>query len=115
MCKSNTLDFPQNARRTYTGVKRAFEKCGEFHRVRCDERTFIITARHGASLLALGEKIEVHVVATSTQSCQVRIISGNQIPLNILNIGSNKRNVTNLSDWISNQVYRLCNDEELFL
>ena len=28
-------------------------------------------------------------------------------PLNTLNIGSNKRNVTNLSDWISNQVYRL--------
>ncbi len=36
-------------------------------------------------------------------------------PINTLNIGSNKRNVTNLSDWISNQVYRLCNDEELFL
>lgn len=115
MSKSNTLDFPQNARRTYTAVKRAFEKCGEFHRVRCDERTFVITARHGASLLALGEKIEVHVVATSTQSCQVRIISGNQIPLNILNIGSNKRNVTNLSDWISNQVYRLYSGAKLFL
>lgn len=109
------LDFPHNARRTFTAVKRAFEKCGEFHRVRCDERTFVITARHGASLLALGEKIEVHVVATSTQSCQVRIISGSQISLNILNIGSNKRNVTNLSDWISNQVYRLCSDAELFL
>lgn len=115
MSKSNTLNFPQNARRTYTAVKRAFEQCGEFHRVRYDERMFVITARHGASLLALGERIEVHVVATSSQSCQVRIISGNQIPLNILNIGSNKRNVTNLSDWISNQVYRLCSDEDLFL
>ena len=113
--KSVTLDFYQNARRTYTAVKRAFEKCGEFHHVRCDDRTFVITARHGASLLALGEKIEVHVVATGSQSCQVRIISGNQIALNLFNIGSNKRNVTNLSDWISNQVYRLCNDEELFL
>ena len=113
--KQRKLEFQQNACRTYTAVKRAFEKCGEFHRVRCDERTFVITARHGASLLALGEKIEVHVVATSTQSCQVRIISGNQIPLNIINIGSNKRNVTNLSDWISNQVYRLCSDAELFL
>ena len=115
MSKSNTIDFSQNARRTYTAVKRAFERCGEFHHVRCDERTFVITARHGASLLALGEKIEVHVVATGTQSCQVRIISGNQIPLNIFNIGSNKRNVTNLSDWISNQVYRLRSDAELFL
>lgn len=115
MSKSNTIDFPQNARRTYTAVKRAFERCGEFHHVRCDKRTFVITARHGVSLLALGEKIEVHVVATGPQSCQVRIISGNQIPLNIFNIGSNKRNVTNLSDWISNQVYRLCSDAELFL
>jgi len=35
-------------------------------------------------------------------------------PLNTLNIGSNKRNVTNLSDWISNQVYRLCSDAERF-
>ena len=25
-----------------------------------------------------------------------------------------KRNVTNLSDWISNQVYRLCSDAERF-
>jgi len=115
MSKSNTFDFPQNARRTYTAVKRAFEKCGEFHHIRCDDSTFVITARHGATLLALGEKIEVHVVASGTQSCQVRIISGNQIPLNIFNIGSNKRNVTNLSDWISNQVYRLCSDKELFL
>ena len=113
MSKSNTIPFPQNARRTYTAVKRAFETCGEFSHVRCDNQTFVVTARHGASLLALGEKIEVHVAATGTQSCEVRIVSGNQIPINLLNIGQNKRNVHNLSDWISNQVYRLCSPEEL--
>lgn len=113
--KHCNLVFLQKACRTFTAEKRAFGKWSEFHRVRCDERTFVITARHGASLLALDEKIEVHVVATSPQSCQVCIISGNQMPLNILNIGSNKRNVTNLSDWISNQVYRLCSNAELFL
>ena len=63
-------------------------------------------------MLALGEKIKVRVVATSTQSSKVVVESGNQIPINLLNIGSNKRNVSNLSDWISNQVYRLCSDEE---
>ena len=36
-------------------------------------------------------------------------------PLNTLNIGNNKCDEANLSDWISNQVYRLCSDEELFL
>ena len=41
--------------------------------------------------------------------------SGGEKNLNTLNIGSNKRNVTNLSDWISNQDYRLCNAAELFL
>lgn len=28
-------------------------------------------------------------------------------------LGIAKRNVTNLSDWISSQVYRLCSDDEL--
>ncbi len=41
--------------------------------------------------------------------------AGGLSPINTLNIGSNKRNSTNLSDWISNQVYRLCCDAELFL
>ncbi|MCR4812801.1 MAG: hypothetical protein K5867_09460 [Bacteroidales bacterium] len=113
--KHRDLEFPQNARRTYTAVKHAFETCGAFHRVKCDDSTFVITARHGMSLLALGEKIKVRVVATSTQSSKVVVESGNQIPINLLNIGSNKRNVSNLSDWIANQVYRLCSNEELHI
>ncbi len=34
-------------------------------------------------------------------------------PHNTLNIGNNKCDEANLSDWISNQVYRLCSDAEL--
>lgn len=55
------------------------------------------------------------MVAICSQSSKVIVESGNQIPINLLNIGSNKRNVSNLSDWISNQVYRLCSDEELHI
>lgn len=113
--KSNTIEFEQNARRVYTAVKHTFQTCGEFHRVQCDDVNFVITAKHGASLLALGERIKVRVVATGTASSKVVVESGNQLPINLLNIGQNKRNVTNLSDWISNQVYRLCSDAELFL
>ena len=35
-------------------------------------------------------------------------------PLNTLNIGNNKCDEANLSDWISNQVYRLGSDAERF-
>lgn len=113
--KSNTVEFPQNARRTYTSVKHTFETCGMFHRVECDNVNFVIRAKHGASLLALGEKIKVRVVATGTQASKVVVESGNQFPLNIFNIGQNKQNVTTLTEFIANRVYRLCSDEEIRL
>ena len=80
-----------------------------------NDDTFVITARHGMSLLALGEKIIIHVVATGTQSSKVVIESANQIFINILNFGANKKNVQSLEDYISNEVYRLCSDEEIKL
>lgn len=113
--KSNTIEFEQNARWVYTAVKHTFQTCGEFHRVQCDDVNFVITAKHGASLLALGERIKVRVVATSTASSKVVVESGNQLPINLLNIGQNKRNVTNLTEFIANRVYRLCSDEEIRL
>lgn len=111
--KHNTIEFNQNARRVYTAVKNTFQTCGMFHRVKCDDENYVITAKHGASLLALGENIKVRVVATSTQSSKVVVESGNQLPLNILNLGQNKQNVTTLTEFIQNRVYRLCTDEEL--
>ena len=67
------------------------------------------------SLLALGEKITIHVVATGTQSSKVVIESANQIFINILNLGANKKNVQSLEDYISNEVYRLCSNAEIKL
>ena len=112
---TSILNFPHPARRVYTSVKRAVEKCGQFRHVVPNDDTFVITARHGMSLLALGEKITIHVVATGTQSSKVVIESANQIFINILNLGANKKNVQSLEDYISNEVYRLCSDEEIKL
>ena len=75
-----TIEFPQSARRVYTSVKHTVEKCGQFRHVVPNDDTFVITARHGMSLLA------------------------------ILNLGANKKNVQSLEDYISNEVYKLCND-----
>ena len=113
--RTTTLQFTQSARRVYTSVKRAVEKCGQFRHVVPNDDTFVITARHGMSLMALGEKITIHVVATGTQSSKVVIESANQIFINILNLGANKKNVQSLEDYISNEVYRLCSDEEIKL
>lgn len=113
--KSNTVEFEQNARRVYTAVKHTFETSDMFHRVRCDDTNFVITAKHGASLIAMGENIKVRVVATGTQSSKVVVESGNQFPLNIFNIGTNKKNVTTLTEYIQNRVYKLCSDEEIRL
>ena len=113
--RTTTLQFTQSARRVYTSVKRAVEKCGQFRHVVPNDDTFVITARHGMSLMALGEKITIHVVATGTQSSKVVIESANQIFINILNLGVNKKNVQSLEDYISNEVYRLCSDAEIKL
>lgn len=83
--------------------------------MRFDDENFVITAKHGASLFALGENIKVRVVATSTQSSKVVVESGNQFSINILNVGQNKQNVTTLTEFIANRVYRLCSDEEIKL
>ena len=80
-----TLQFTQPARRVYTSVKRAVEKCGQFRHVAPNDDIFVITARHGMSLLA------------------------------ILNLGANKKNVQSLEDYISNEVYKLRSDEEIKL
>ena len=66
-----TLQFTQPARRVYTSVKHAVEKFGQFRHVVPNDDTFVITARHGMSLLALGEKITIRVVATGTQSSKM--------------------------------------------
>ena len=113
--RKSTLNFSQNARRVYTATKKAIERCGQFKRIECNDQTFTITARHGMSLLSFGENITIHVVATSTQESEVRIESASRIFLNIINGGANKKNVQSLEDYIRNEVYKLCSDEEIKL
>ena len=109
--RTTTLNFTQPARRVYTATKKAVQQCGQFKRIECNDRTFTITARHGMSLLSLGENVTIHVVATGTQETEVRIESASRIFLNFLNGGANKKNVQSLQDYIRNEVYKLCSDE----
>ena len=113
--RKTTLNFTQNARRVYTATKKAIERCGQFKRIECNDQTFTITARHGMSLLSFGENITIHVVAIGTQETEVRIESASRIFLNIINGGANKKNVQSLEDYIRNEVYKLCGDEEIEL
>ena len=113
--RSSTLNFTQPARRVYTATKKAVQQCGQFKRIECNDQTFTITARHGMSLLSLGENVTIHVVATSTQETEVRIESASRIFLNFINGGANKKNVHSLEDYIRNEVYKLCSDEEIKL
>ena len=109
----STLNFSQNSPRVYTATKKAIERCDQFKHIECNDKTFTITARHGMSLLSFGENITIHVVATSTQGAEVRIKSASRIFLNILNGGANKKNIQSLEDYIRNEVYKLCSDEEI--
>ncbi len=111
--QSTTIDFGLNARRVYAALKRLAYSPGRFTAVECDDDGFAIAARRGWLLSPLSERVRLRVVATSTQSCRVTIESSSRSVLNVLNVGANMRNVTELGDWLRNQVYRLCSDEEI--
>jgi hypothetical protein len=53
------------------------------------------------------------VVATSNQTCKVVVESSSRSILNILNFGANKGNISDLSDYINNEVYKLCEPGEI--
>ena len=110
-----TLNFILPARRVYTATKKVVQQCGQFKRIECNDQTFTITAKHGMSLLSLGENVTIHVVATSTQETEVRIESSSRLFLNFINGGANKKNVQSLDDYIRNEVFKLCSDEEIKL
>lgn len=108
-----TLEFPHNARKTYTAVKQLFEKETGFRGVKCHDELFVIEARHGGWLSPFSEKIKVKVVATSSQSSRVVVESSSRFVLNLLNFGANKGNVSNLSDYINNEVNKLTMSGEI--
>lgn len=105
--QATTLEFPHNARTTYTAVKRLFEKSTKFSSVKCNDELFIVEARHGLWISPFSENVKMKVVATSSNTCKVVIESSSRSILNLLNFGANKGNVTNLSDYINNEVYKL--------
>ena len=113
--QTSTLDFPRNARRVYTAVKHVFDTRTRFGNIKCDDTHFVIEARRGWFISPMTESVKVKVVATGTESSRVTIESSSRSVLNLLNFGANKRNVTNISDFIQNEVWKLVSDTEIKL
>ena len=111
--QTSTLDFPHNARTTYTAIKRLFEKNTKFSSVKCNDELFIVEARHGMWISPFSENVKMKVVATSSNTCKVVIESSSRSILNLLNFGANKGNVSDLSDYINNEVYKLTQPGEI--
>ncbi len=103
-----TLEFPHNARTVYTAVKNLLaRKRTKFSAVKCDDDLFVIEARHGAWLSPFSEHVKLRVVATGSSATKVVIESSSRSVLNLLNLGANKANVSDLRDYISNEVFRI--------
>ena len=111
--QTTTLEFPHNARRTYTAVKNLFNKSTKCSSVKCNDDLFIIEARRGLWISPFSENVKMKVVATSSQSCKVVVESSSRSVLNLLNFGANKENISDLSDYINNEVHKLTQPGEI--
>jgi len=110
--QTSILEFPHNARTTYTALKRLFDMRTKFSSVKFSDDLFIVEARHGMWISPFTENVKMKVVATGSQACKVFVESSSRSILNLLNIGANKGNVSDLSDYINNEVYKLCQPGE---
>ena len=110
--QAEKVDFELNARRVYTAIKRVFYVQTRFSSVECDDEHFIVEGRRGWLISPLSERMKMRVVATGANSCQVIIESASRSPLNLFNMGANSRNVTQLGEFIRNEVYRVSNSNE---
>ena len=79
----------------------------KFSSIKYNDDLFIIEARRGAWLSPFSENIKIKVVAIGNESCKVVIDSSSRSALNLLNFGANKGNISDLSDYINNEVYKL--------
>ncbi|MBP5221490.1 MAG: hypothetical protein J6034_12425 [Bacteroidaceae bacterium] len=112
--ETTTLEFPHNVRATYTAVRHLFEmKRTKFSSVKYNDDLFIVEARHGAWISPFSENVKMKVVATGSQTCKVVVESSSRTFLNLLNFGANKGNISDLSDYINNEVYKLCQPGEI--
>ncbi len=112
--QTTTLEFHHRSRTVYTAIKHLFEtKRTQFASLKKDDDLFILELRRGAWLSPFSESIKVKVVASGSQTSSVRIESSSRSILNLLRFGANKGNLSNLSDYINNEVHKLCQDGEI--
>ena len=111
--QASTLEFPYNARMTYIAIKRLFDKRTKFSSVKFHDDLFIVEARHGMWISPFTENVKMKVVSTSSQTCKVVVESSSRSVLNLLNFGANKANISDLSDYINNEVYKLTQPGEI--
>lgn len=109
--QTTTLDFPFYARRVYFAVKRVFETRTHFSNVKADDEHYTFEARRGWLVSPMSERIHIKVVATGSDRCRVTIDSSSRSILNLLNFGANKKNITNLSDFVQNEVWRVLGND----
>ena len=112
--ESGALEFPYSARTAYAAIKRLFlGRRTRFTSVDFDDDSFVVEGRRGMWLSPFSENVKMKVVATGGRSCRVVVESSSRSILNLLNFGANKGNVSDLSDYISNEVYKLCQPGEI--
>ena len=73
----------------------------------------IVEAGRGLWISPFSENVKMKVIATSSQTCKVVVESSSRSILNLLNFGANKGNVSDLSDYINNEVYKLTQPGEI--
>lgn len=109
-----TLEFQHGARVTYVAICRLFEmRRTRFSNVRFDDDLLVVEARRGSWISPFSENVRMKVAATGSRSCRVVVESSSRSVLNLLRFGANKGNVSDLSDYISNEVHRLCQPGEI--
>ena len=110
--QTQSVSFELNARRVYAAVKRVFYGRTRFSALECDDEHFTVEGRRGWLISPMSERVMMRVVATGTNSCQVIIESSSRSVLNLFNLGANSRNVTQVGEFIRNEVYRTSNTDE---
>jgi len=78
-----------------------------FSSVKFNDELYIIEARRGAWLTPFSEQVKIKVVATSTDTSKVVLESSSRSWLNLLNFGANSTNISDLSDYINNEVFKM--------
>ena len=81
--------------------------------MKCYDELFIVDARRGMWLSPFSENVKMKVMATSSNTCKLVVESSSRSILNLLNFGANKGNVSDLSDYINNEVYKLTQPDEI--